>query len=94
LDGLSDEFLRHDSVRDASNKDVRLAAPSPTSVDLTLQYANRALYRATAIHEARGGEKGTVRWIPPEEFSDLPLEDRPTFPDGSAPPSKKADLRR
>lgn len=66
---------------------------TPGSED-ALFYANRALRRAMAIHKALGvpwavgGEIGTVRWIAPEDLPDLPVEDRPTLPDSSAPPRR------
>ena len=76
--------------------DTPSAGPSAgDGIHDALFHANRALRREMAIHRALGvpwavgGEDGTVRWIPPEDLPDLPLEDRSTLPDSSAPPLSK-----
>lgn len=56
-----------------------------------LDYANRALRRAQAVHKALGvpwavWRDGAVRWIAPEDLPDLRPEDRPQLPASSAPP--------
>jgi len=62
-------------------------------------FANRAIRRAKAVHEAVGvlwatwGPNG-VKWIPPEALPDLPFEDRGELPTTSAPRTLPTDTRR
>lgn len=78
--------------------DVNAADGHPLPME-ALDYANRALRRAQAVHKALGTpwavwRDGAVHWIAPEDLPDLRPEDREQLPDSSAPPPLHERPRR